>query len=279
MKLWILILYTTVAFTGLSQEPVQPSEPRIDDMTIPPQVFQEVRIEEGMVIVRKEIEHHTDPDFGGESRTSLLLKIPCNGLDSMYVLSKRQVVVDYQFMHATRQYSSNEITFLDLKLSNDGDYIWLKGTIELGLDRNPYNEQTRKINLSVTSRGSLKRKKQEYTLIDQKIEEEPEEILYQITELPAEFPGGPEAMMKYFKENLVYPDDAKEMQVQGRVYVSLVVEKDGSVSNVEVVRGVYSSLDKEAIRVVKSMPKWIPGEMDNKPVRSRVYLPITFRMG
>ena len=89
---------------------------------------------------------------------------------------------------------------------------------------------------------------------------------------------GVEAMMKYVAENVKYPESAKENNLQGRVIVKFVIEKDGSVSNVEVGRGWGNELDDEAVRVVKAMPKWKPGKQDGKPVRVSFMLPINFKL-
>lgn len=95
-------------------------------------------------------------------------------------------------------------------------------------------------------------------------------------ETEAEFPGGTSSLSSWIGENIVYPDEAIEFNDQGRVYISFVVEKNGWVSNVTVERGVALSLDKEAQRVVKSMPSWKPGELDGYPIRTRCHLPINF---
>ena len=93
-----------------------------------------------------------------------------------------------------------------------------------------------------------------------------------------EFPGGQSALMKYLSENIRYPVIAQENGIEGRVICSFVVERDGSITDVQVVRGVDPSLDKEAVRVIQSMPKWKPGKQRGKPVRVRFTLPIVFRL-
>jgi TonB family protein len=103
--------------------------------------------------------------------------------------------------------------------------------------------------------------------------------VYQIVDEMPEFPGGVEALMDYVSRNVKYPESAKENNLQGRVLVKFVIEKDGSVSNVEVGRGWGNELDDEAVRVVKAMPKWKPGKQDGKPVRVSFILPINFKLG
>jgi protein TonB len=99
-------------------------------------------------------------------------------------------------------------------------------------------------------------------------------------EEPAGFPGGHEAMNKFLRNNLVYPQTAIELNLQGKCYVQFTVNIDGSISNVKIKRGVPDcpECDKEAIRVVKSMPKWNPGKLNSKPVGSSINLPIIFKM-
>ncbi|MDI3504924.1 MAG: periplasmic protein TonB [Bacteroidota bacterium] len=109
------------------------------------------------------------------------------------------------------------------------------------------------------------------------VEEEEEEIFVVVENQP-EFPGGQAAMMKFLSENIKYPVIAQENGIQGRVICNFVVERDGSITDVQVVRGVDPSLDKEAVRVIQSMPKWKPGMQRGKPVRVRFTLPVVFRL-
>ncbi len=103
-----------------------------------------------------------------------------------------------------------------------------------------------------------------------------EEKVYTLTEVMPEFPGGQEAMFAYLGKNLQYPADAREAKKQGTVYITFVVNKDGRVSEVKVLRGLYPSLDKEAMRVVSRMPNWKPGTQNGKPVRTQFNLPVKF---
>ena len=102
-------------------------------------------------------------------------------------------------------------------------------------------------------------------------------ILDDVDQMP-EFPGGNAALVEYLSTNVEYPAVALENGVQGRVMVSFVVERDGSLSDVRVLKSVDPLLDKEALRVVRSMPKWTPGMMDGSPVRVKYTIPITFRL-
>lgn len=100
--------------------------------------------------------------------------------------------------------------------------------------------------------------------------------IVKIPAIDAAFIGGFIAMQKFIVENMNFPQDAIDMNIQGKVFVSFVVEKDGSVSNVQVERGVSKSIDREATRIVRNFPNWKPGEMPEGKVRTRVILPITF---
>ncbi len=102
--------------------------------------------------------------------------------------------------------------------------------------------------------------------------------VYNIVEEMPKFPGGENAMMKFISENVTYPQEARDKNISGRVFVSFVVEKDGSVNEVKVLRSVDKLLDNEAVRVVKAMPKWNPGKQKGKAVRVNYNLPIFFKL-
>lgn len=113
------------------------------------------------------------------------------------------------------------------------------------------------------------------------IEEEPEDdnqIYDKVEQMPG-FPGGQSALMSFLSRNVKYPKVCQENGIQGRVIIQFVVNKDGNISDVSVYKGVNPYLDSEAIRVVKSMPKWIPGKQKGKYVNVRYTLPISFRLG
>lgn len=93
-----------------------------------------------------------------------------------------------------------------------------------------------------------------------------------------QFPGGIEAMMKFLRENTVYPKEAFENKIQGRVICTFVVMRDGSINSVEVLRGVDPLLDREAVRVIESMPRWEPGTQDGEPVNMQFTMPLVFRL-
>lgn len=107
--------------------------------------------------------------------------------------------------------------------------------------------------------------------------DEPEKI-FEVVEQPPSYPGGDAALMEYLNNNISYPTIAVDNLIQGKVTCSFVVGKDGSIQDVRVERSVDGSLDKEAVRVIKSMPRWIPGRQGGNAVKVKYYLPVTFRL-
>lgn len=102
--------------------------------------------------------------------------------------------------------------------------------------------------------------------------------VYDVVEQMPSFPGGISGLRTYLNQNIRYPAEAQENCVQGRVVVSFVVEKDGHISDVTVLRSVDPSLDKEAVRVIRNMPRWTPGKQGGEPVRVRYNVPVSFRL-
>lgn len=105
-----------------------------------------------------------------------------------------------------------------------------------------------------------------------------EEKIFVAVEQQAEFPGGQAALMKWLSNNVRYPESAQQNDIQGRVVVRFVVEKDGSIGAANIVKGVDKDLDREALRVVKKMPRWQPGKNNGVAVRSYFNLPVVFRL-
>lgn len=120
---------------------------------------------------------------------------------------------------------------------------------------------------------------EEYKFVPKK-EEDEEEIeeqrIFQIVEQMPEYPGGELEMYKFIGENIEYPRMARETGISGRVFVTFVVERDGSVTDVQILRGIGAGCDEEAIRVIKAMPKWNPGKQRRVPVRVQYRMPIKF---
>ena len=106
----------------------------------------------------------------------------------------------------------------------------------------------------------------------------PTNKVFDVVENPPSFPGGQAALRQWLSENIKYPAIAEENNIQGRVVVTFVIETDGSIGNIRVVKSVDPSLDEEAVRLVEAMPKWTPGTQNDKPVRVRYNLPLTFKL-
>lgn len=119
---------------------------------------------------------------------------------------------------------------------------------------------------------------QEYIPPEEDDEEVEEKTIFQVVENMPEFPGGRAKLMQYLATHIKYPPYAKEAGIQGRVFINFVVEKDGSITAVKVLRGIGGGCDEEAVRVVKSMPKWKPGMQRGKPVRVSFNLPVKFTL-
>ena len=119
--------------------------------------------------------------------------------------------------------------------------------------------------------------KAQQVVVDEKPAEEETKIFDVVEQMPT-FPGGDAALMKYLSDHIKYPVVAEENGIQGRVICTFVVERDGSITDVKVMKSVDPSLDKEAIRVLKSMPHWIPGKQNGSAVRVKFTVPVTFRL-
>ncbi|MDD2622208.1 MAG: energy transducer TonB [Bacteroidales bacterium] len=117
---------------------------------------------------------------------------------------------------------------------------------------------------------------QEYEYVEYVPEEVVEEEIFVVVEESPEFPGGEESRLKFLTDNIQYPRIARDAGVEGRVIVGFVVEPDGRITNVKIIRGKVQSLDEEALRVTKMMPRWKPGKQRGKPVRVQFTMPITF---
>lgn len=109
-------------------------------------------------------------------------------------------------------------------------------------------------------------------------EEDVEETIYVVVEEEPDFPGGMEALLKYLQDNIQYPQLAKENNITGKVFVTFVVEKDGRVTQVKLLRDIGGGCGNEAMRVVKAMPKWKPGKQQGRPVRTQFNLPVVFNL-
>ena len=102
--------------------------------------------------------------------------------------------------------------------------------------------------------------------------------VFDVVEKMPEYPGGQAALFEYLQKNVKYPADAEKKKVEGRVLVTFVVNTDGSITDIEVVRKTFPSLDAEAVRVISGMPRWKPGEQRGQKVRVKYTVPLTFRL-
>ena len=105
-----------------------------------------------------------------------------------------------------------------------------------------------------------------------------EEHVHTISSIHPRFPGGQEAMRAFFAEHARTPQVVRDSNIQGQVMVSFIIERDGRVSNVEVVESLHPEADMEAVRVVEMMPNWIPGKSRNRPVRVQFHMPVNFHL-
>ena len=119
---------------------------------------------------------------------------------------------------------------------------------------------------------------EEYVAPEVVEEEVVEQEIFQIVEEMPAYPGGERALLEYVAKNIKYPQIARETGIQGRVFVGFVVEPDGSVSNVKILRGIGGGCDEEALRVIKSLPKWKPGKQRGKAVRVSYQIPVVFKL-
>ena len=132
-------------------------------------------------------------------------------------------------------------------------------------------------NVDIDVNADMNTQVEQYTppVEEEDVQEQP---IFTVVEQKPSFPGGEAALMRFLGTHIQYPALAKESGIQGRVFINFVVEPDGSIDHVKVLRGIGGGCDEEAIRVVKSMPKWIPGKQRGKPVRVSFNLPIKFTL-
>lgn len=119
----------------------------------------------------------------------------------------------------------------------------------------------------------------DYSLLDvqDKVEPKKDEVFTFAEEMPT-YPGGDEKLLQYFSSHILYPEIARRAGVEGRLYISFIVRSTGNISDIQVVKGLGAGLDEEAVKVVKSMPKWNPGKQNGKPVSVKVTIPIIFKL-
>ena len=178
-------------------------------------------------------------------------------------LLNREVVVDEEMVEITKQ---EEQKPQPVEVP--------KQTTQLEIVQDDVEVEDIEINAEVDQQEVI----EEYVPVEVEEEEVVEQEIFQIVEEMPAYPGGDQKLMEYVAKNIKYPQIARETGIQGRVFVGFVVEPDGSVSNVKVLRGIGGGCDEEAMRVVKSMPKWKPGKQRGKAVRVSYMLPVNFKL-
>ncbi len=178
-------------------------------------------------------------------------------------LLNREVVVDEEMVEITKQ---EEQKPQPMEMP--------KQTTQLEIVNDDVEVEDIEINAEVEQNEII----EEYVPVEVEEEEVVETEVFTIVEEMPSYPGGDGKMYEYLGKNIKYPQIARESGIQGRVFVNFVVEPDGSVSNVKVLRGIGGGCDEEAMRVVKTMPKWKPGKQRGKAVRVSYTLPVVFKL-
>lgn len=199
------------------------------------------------------------------------LNFPFVNWDVLCECQKNRFNYDYEYENDC--YSQYEIFESKYEIASKEEQITMETRME------PCTEEGSKNNPAVEAYRSYgETTEDEIAMEEQHIEVNQEEI-YDVPQKQAQFPNNDmEGFYQYLSENIQYPKMAKQANIQGKVYIQFVVEKDGSISNVKVLRGIGANCDEEAIRVIKNMPNWIPGEHDGELIRSRMILPIKFEL-
>ena len=171
----------------------------------------------------------------------------------------------------TKPSQNNDVTIIST-IQNDGR-IKIEGSADDLLKYKAMFANTPGFEILTDSLGNTFLIKKE--IIQPKKLQSDEQVFFVVEEMP-EFPGGEMALRQFMANNVDYPDDAQKGGIQGKVYVTFVVSKDGSVADAKIARGVNPSLDAEALRVVNSLPKWKPGMQKGKAVNVSYTVPINF---
>ena len=178
-------------------------------------------------------------------------------------LLNREVVIDEEMVEITKQ---DEQKPQPVEVP--------KQTTQLEIVQDDVETEDININAEVEQNEVI----EEYVAPEVIEEEVVEQEIFQIVEEMPAFPGGEKALLEYVAKNIKYPQIARETGIQGRVFVGFVVEPDGSVSNVKILRGIGGGCDEEAMRVIKSLPKWKPGKQRGKAVRVSYQIPVVFKL-
>ena len=178
-------------------------------------------------------------------------------------LLNREVVIDEEMVEITKQ---EEQKPQPVEVP--------KQTTQLEIVQDDVEVEDIEINAEVDQQEVI----EEYVPVEVEEEDVQEQEIFQIVEEMPSYPGGEPKLMEYVAKNIKYPQIARETGIQGRVFVGFVVEPDGSISNVKLLRGIGGGCDEEAMRVIKSLPKWKPGKQRGKPVRVSYQIPVFFKL-
>jgi TonB family protein len=178
-------------------------------------------------------------------------------------------------------YSQSGIINDDIPVVVEADEVTefqIVGGVAITDDQNAVEENLNRKGERVTTNYEIQAQSAKVANEDAMPEQQYESMIFMVVEQMPEFPGEEKAWYRFLEENIHYPDSARLAGIQGNVYVTFVVNKDGSVSDARVLRGIGGGCDEEALRVVKSMPNWIPGKQRGKPVCVQYNLPIKFSL-
>ncbi len=170
--------------------------------------------------------------------------------------------------------------YIDGKIQMEGTYKTAQGKIRHGkftfwfnngqiMEKGEYNNGNKS--------GSWRKYYENGAFRSERIYSDTPKIFTKVEQMP-EFPGGQDSLYKYIAHNIYYPPVAKDNKIEGTIYIKFVINADGSISDVTLLKGIGGGCDEEAIKVIKNMPNWIPGTQENKPVKVQFEIPLSFRL-
>ena len=281
-RLILLLLLIPATFFAQEEMPVHNTAPEIDKKA-DAVVHQNYTIDNGNLILNYSKEDAGNPNIGcSGGSTSYSILLPYTNNEREVTLANQDFTFRYSYNGGMSSFSSQKVDMINLTFEQVGDLIKINGSVQYAVDNefNEYDHKTLTIHLELVAHTSIIHKHYSYNtnpVLIQNGEEIEEPLIF--AEIEPEFPGGTSALMKYINDTIVYPPSCIESGIQGRVYISFVIEKDGSISTVKLLRGIHKDIDREAIRVIKNMPNWKPGEMSyGRKVRVKYNIPVNFRL-
>jgi len=281
-RLILLLLLIPATFFAQEEMPVHNTTPEYDK-EVDVVVHQDYTIDNGNLILNYSKDDPGNPNIGcSGGSTSYSILLPYTNDEREVALANQDFTFRYSYNGGMLSYSSQQVDMINLTFVQVGDLIKIDGSVQYAVDNefNEYDHKTLSIHLELVAHTSIVHKHYSYDtnpVLIHNVEEIEEPVIF--AEIEPEFPGGMEGLMKYIDENIKYPPICIESGIEGRVYLSFIIEKDGSVSTIKLLRGVQEHMDREAIRVIKNMPKWKPGEMSyGRKVRVKYNVPVTFKL-